>query len=226
MSIHNITVEGGSSVCLPTAGNYCDRDILVTARGGGGGDPFLPSGYVRCGYIQFTGDQYLDTGVFCNETTRIKSVFTRERSESAYLYGATSSGNATTVSAYIGTGANWRFKNKYTSRSVEESEELIHTTIQDSTGVDQITSKGTYSGITAFTTPQTLALGGGHTAEDTYVGAFFIGKIFLFQMWPGDTEVLHLSPVVSTDGVYRFYDEVSGNFFDSISGIPFKGGNL
>lgn len=35
MSEHNITVEGGTSVRLPTAGKYCDRDILVTAEGGG-----------------------------------------------------------------------------------------------------------------------------------------------------------------------------------------------
>lgn len=34
---HNITVEGGSSVRLPTAGKYCDRDIIITASGGGGG---------------------------------------------------------------------------------------------------------------------------------------------------------------------------------------------
>lgn len=35
---YNITVEGGSSVRLKTAGKYCDRDIVVTATGGGGGD--------------------------------------------------------------------------------------------------------------------------------------------------------------------------------------------
>lgn len=33
MSEHNITVEGGSSVRLLTAGKYCDRDIVVTAKG-------------------------------------------------------------------------------------------------------------------------------------------------------------------------------------------------
>lgn len=33
---HNITVAGGSSVRLPTAGKYCDRDIVVTAPSGGG----------------------------------------------------------------------------------------------------------------------------------------------------------------------------------------------
>lgn len=34
MSEFNITVEGGSSVRLPTAGKYVDRDIIVTAEGG------------------------------------------------------------------------------------------------------------------------------------------------------------------------------------------------
>ena len=33
---HSIEVENGTAVKLPTAGKYCDRDILVTATGGGG----------------------------------------------------------------------------------------------------------------------------------------------------------------------------------------------
>jgi len=36
MSEFNIEVAGGSSVRLLTAGKYCDRDIIVTATGGGG----------------------------------------------------------------------------------------------------------------------------------------------------------------------------------------------
>lgn len=35
MSEHNITVQGGHTVRLPTAGKYCDRDILVHAEVGG-----------------------------------------------------------------------------------------------------------------------------------------------------------------------------------------------
>lgn len=34
MSEFNITVEGGKSVRLPTAGKYCDRDIIISAEGG------------------------------------------------------------------------------------------------------------------------------------------------------------------------------------------------
>lgn len=37
MSDINISVEGGESKRLLTAGKYCDRDIVVTASGGGGG---------------------------------------------------------------------------------------------------------------------------------------------------------------------------------------------
>ena len=36
MSEYSITVEGGTSKRLLTAGKYCDRDIVVTATGGGG----------------------------------------------------------------------------------------------------------------------------------------------------------------------------------------------
>lgn len=38
MSEHNITIEGGTSKRLLTAGKYCDRDIVVTAEGGGTND--------------------------------------------------------------------------------------------------------------------------------------------------------------------------------------------
>jgi hypothetical protein len=36
MSEYSITVDGGTSKRLLTAGKYCDRDIVVTATGGGG----------------------------------------------------------------------------------------------------------------------------------------------------------------------------------------------
>lgn len=41
MSEFNINVQGGSSVRLPTAGKYCEKDIIVTASGGGGTEEFV-----------------------------------------------------------------------------------------------------------------------------------------------------------------------------------------
>ena len=51
MSEFAIEVEGGSSVRLPTAGKYCDRDIVVTATGGGEPIYFTPNGV---GYFENT----------------------------------------------------------------------------------------------------------------------------------------------------------------------------
>lgn len=47
MSEHNITVTGGTSTRLKTAGKYCDRDIIVTATGGEGNDPYFLFPYVK-----------------------------------------------------------------------------------------------------------------------------------------------------------------------------------
>ncbi len=48
MSEHNITVAGGTSTRLKTAGKYCDRDIIVTATGGSGeSDPYFLFPYVK-----------------------------------------------------------------------------------------------------------------------------------------------------------------------------------
>lgn len=41
--IHNITVESGKSIRLPTSGKYCDRDIIVTATGGGSATAYTVS---------------------------------------------------------------------------------------------------------------------------------------------------------------------------------------
>ena len=45
MSEFNIEVEGGKAVRLPTAGKYCDRDIVVTATGGGPNEEDYNKGY-------------------------------------------------------------------------------------------------------------------------------------------------------------------------------------
>ena len=99
---HDITVAGGTSVLLPTAGKYCAEDIIITATGGGGGSGGLPAGYSRVDYIQFTGGQTVDTGIICNQNSKIHLAFTRERSTQHYMYGVASSGNTASVTAYMG----------------------------------------------------------------------------------------------------------------------------
>ena len=69
---HNITVEGGSSVRLPTAGKYCDRDIVITATGGGGGEPDYRDLYQRVEYITSATEgtyPYILTDVYADNLT-------------------------------------------------------------------------------------------------------------------------------------------------------------
>ena len=41
---YNITIEGGKSARLPTAGKYCSKDIVITATGGGGDEEWIGDG--------------------------------------------------------------------------------------------------------------------------------------------------------------------------------------
>lgn len=223
MSEFNITVEGGSSVRLQTAGKYCDRDIVVTATGGGA-DGDLPPGHKRVDYIHFTGEQIVDTGVICNRNTKLCVLFTREKSTQHYLYGVASSDNTASVTAYL--GGSWRFGNKASTKTSATNADMVYSGVVDSSKITITGSAATISGVNEFETVGTLLIGSCRSSAGDIGSAQFEGKILMFAMWQGDEQVLKLIPVVSTGGVYRFYDEVSGNFFDSITDTPLDGGNL
>jgi hypothetical protein len=290
---HNITVEGGETVRLPTAGKYCDRDIVVTATGGGGANPVikslaitengtytapdgvdgyspvvvnvpipdgyikpsgelevtengthdvtayasvnvnvptggggggdLPAGYSRVDYIQFDGTQTVDTGIICNQNTKIQLAFTRERSTQHYMFGVASSNNTASVTAYM--GGSWRFGNKSVSKVPTTNADMIYSGLMHKTTVTITGSASAISSVNEFEAVGSLLLGACRNSNGTVGASQFIGKILFFSMWEGDTQVLKLVPV--TDGTaFRFFDMVSKAFFDSITDTPLEGGNL
>lgn len=220
---HNITVESGTSIRLPTAGKYCDRDIVITATGGGG-DSELPSGYIRADYVQFTGEQIVDTGIICNQNTKIELAFTREKSSQHYLYGVASSNNAASVTAYL--GGSWRFGNKSATKTPQTNENMIYSGLIDNANILITGSSSAIGGVSTFETVGSLLIGSCRSATGELGTAQYDGKIFFFAMWEGEEQVLKLVPVVSVDGVYRFFDMVSKTFFDSITDTPLAGGNI
>ena len=76
MSELNITVEGGKSVRLLTAGKYCDRDIIITATGGGEEtDP--REQYQRVEYIESAEEDtypYIITDIYADNSTGVEIV--------------------------------------------------------------------------------------------------------------------------------------------------------
>ena len=196
-----------------------------TAAGGGGGSiDGIPAGYARCDYIQFDGNQIVDSEVICNQNTKLRVLFTREKSTQHYLYGVASSDNTASVTAYL--GGSWRFGNKAATKTPTTNADMIYSGVVDSSKITITGSAATISGVNEFETVGSLLLGACRSSDGSIGAAQFAGKILFFAMCQADVQVLKLVPIVSTDGVYRFYEEVSGTFFDSITDAALEGGNL
>lgn len=74
MSEFNITVEGGTSVRLPTAGKYCDKDIVITAEGGGG-DTTAEDGLITRTLTSYSNSRVTSVAAYAfNKNSTIKTV--------------------------------------------------------------------------------------------------------------------------------------------------------
>ena len=298
MSEYNVTVNGGSSKRIKTAGKYCDYDILVTATGGGeptptqeksvdilengtvevlpddgyalskvtanvnvpipegyivpsgsleitengthdvtdkasvvvhveasgGGGGELPEGYRRCDYIFFGGKSWVDTGIVGTQDTQVAASFTWENSTQRHLFGCASSDNTKSITSYM--NGSWRFGAKSTSKSIGVKNSMLpYSVLVNKTTISISGSATSISGVADFETVGTLLLGGARDADGTEPSVGIYARVFYFYMWQGGNMVRKLVPV--TDGsVYRFYDYLTGEFFDSITSTPLEGGNL
>ena len=252
---HNITVEGGTSVRLPTAGKYCDRDIVITAEGGkedleevlteqealiatlqdnlrgkasgGGGGSDFPGGYNRVDYIKFTGEQYVDTGIVCNQDTKLRTLFTRDGNASQYVYGVNNSGNTKAITAYLGADSaagSWRFGNQRVTKSIATYEDIVQCAIARKTSLTTGSGASAYSSVSDFETIGSLVIGGCRFEDGIEEYTKFDGKIYSMQIWQSGELALKLIPAVSADGVYGFWDEVGQQFLTSATDIPLNGG--
>ena len=179
------------------------------------------SEYTRVEYIQFTGEQTIDTGIVCTQDTKIKIVFTRERTAQHYLFGVASSDNTASVTAYL--GGSWRFGNKTATKTLTANEDMVYSGIIDSSQITITGGKTTISSVNDFETIGSLILGTCRNSNGSIGDSQFIGKIYVFEMWQGEEQVLKLIPTVNKDGVYGFLDGVSGNFLTSITDTQLEG---
>lgn len=200
------------------------KAALQGKASGGGGDTSIPAGYARADYIQFTGEQIVDTGVVCTQDTRIKVLFTREKSSQHYMYGVASSDNTASVTAYL--GGSWRFGNKSSTKNPTTNADMIYSGVVDSSKITITGSAATISGVNEFETVGSLLIGSCRGAAGSIGAPQFEGTVLLWEMLQGDTLVQKLVPYVSAEGVYRFWDDVTKTFFDSITDTPLEGGNL
>lgn len=217
----NIVVQSGQTLRLPTTGKYCDRDIVITGEGG-----TAASEYTRAGYVRFTGDQIVDTGIVCTQNTKIRIVYTRNGNDSMYLYGVISSDNKASVTAYLSGGSGtWRFGDKSASASIATNNDLVQTAIVDKTGIVRPHLTQQFSNTANFETVGSLLIGGARNADGSVADPQFVGDVYLLQMWTGEEMVLDLLPKINKNGVYGLYDAVKKTFLTSITNVQLEGGN-
>lgn len=200
--------------------------VNVAASGGGGSIvEGIPDGYAKVDYIQFSGSESVDTGIICNQSTKIIVRYTRDSGSAMYLYGVVNEGNTASVTAYLSSGGSWRFGSKSISRTIGTDAEMVRTAIVQKSGIVSDAGTNTYSGVTNFEALDTLILGGCHYSSGS-IGTGFVGKVLTFEIWQGSELALKLMPIVNAEGEYRFWDQVGQKFIDTVQGAPLGGGNL
>lgn len=203
------------------------KKALDGKASGSGGESLdgLPSGYARADYIQFTGKELVDTGIIGNQDTQINTSFTWESSTQRHLFGCASSDNTASITSYM--NGSWRFGNKYASKNFStKNPRLPYSALMNKTTISTNSSIASISNVNDFETVGTLLLGGARDTDGSLPSVMITGKVFYFVIWQGEEQILKLIPVVSADGVYRFFDMVSKSFFDSITDTQLEGGNL
>lgn len=204
---------------------YEKVNVNVAASGGAPSIDGIPDGYARCDYIQFSGNQLVDTGIIGNQNTQINAVFTWEGTAQRHLFGCADSENTKSITSYM--NGSWRFGNKYQSKTLNsKNPKLPYSALVNKSTISLNSSVTSISGVNDFETIGTLLLGGARDGDGTLPGVGITGKVFCFTLWQGEEQVFKLVPVVSAEGVYRFWDTVSQTFHDSITDTPLGGGNI
>ncbi len=181
------------------------------------------SGYTQVEYLQSSGTQYIDTGVYITSNnllvkTKVYST-TAGTSTEQDLFGNQDGTDGRTILGLTVTN-NWFLYTRYGTGTATPSVTMpaaqnqifnIETHIENGHKwlvVDGVASEtGTATNISnANKTVQLFANGN--------TNYFFKGRMYYFQMWDNNTLVRDMIPARrNSDGVLGMYDTVSGNFF-------------
>lgn len=182
----------------------------------------IPVGWRRCDYIQFTGTQFVDTGIIGNQDTRVRVAFAWNDATQRHIFGCVSADNTASITSYM--NGSWRFGAKSASKTVAKNNpDMLYIGEVSRTRIAITGSSTAISDVADFVTVGTLLLGGARDSDGSLPSVGLNGKVESFRIWSGEELVLNLIPV--TDGAaFLFWDSVSRRFFGSVTSTPLSGG--
>jgi hypothetical protein len=174
----------------------------------------LADGYESLDYITFNADKMFDAGII-ESTYTIESLWARNTtSGSQYMYGFVTSPHSATVTAYCANGGTWRWGNQGSSMTFNNTND--HYTRQWNANIYYDGTTRAYSKSPAFTTSDTLIVGG-RRGSDGVALATFIGKIYHFSVIEDENMLIDWYPCRRlSDGVEGFWDCVTQSFVEPI----------
>lgn len=237
MSI-NITVEGGSSKRLLTAGKYCAEDIVVTATGGGGSsEPDPRDQYQRVEYIESAEEgtyPYVITDFVADNSAGVEIVASFAVMADRIPMGSRENSDATrfycmyplsTSSCYYGFNAG---QSVSCSTKINEVYRL-QTNFLNSRLACVYEEDGTRkanAAINATLTPHTapVSIFGYHSAASDVVTSRREYRLYSARCSRGYEVVREYIPCYrKSDGVVGLYEKYTGTFLTSPEGTFAKG---
>lgn len=178
----------------------------------GGNEIRITDDYEVIDRVYCNKDKRFDTGFYGNNTTSIDVMFQRTLvSSAAYLFGVTSGSRLT---GYLSSGSGyWRYGDAAPTFIAATLNKIYRGVVTPGkTTIDD--SSKTFS-VNEFTTSYTLPLAGYKSSSDT-ITKHFVGFLYYFRMWHGDTLLLDWYPCRRiSDGVEGFWDCVTNEFIES-----------
>lgn len=240
MSEHNITVNGGSSVRLLTAGKYCDRDIVVTATGGGTPAPDPRDQYQRVEYITSSEEEtypYIITDFAVDNTCGVEVIASFPTMQDRIPMGSRENSEATrfyciyplsTTSVYYGfnTGLSISCSTKvdtiYRLQTNFLNSRLACVYEEDGTRKVNASINATLTTHTA-----TLAIFGYHSAASGAVTSKREFKLYSARCSRGHEVVREYIPCYrKSDGVAGLYEKFTATFLTTETGAFITGANV
>lgn len=179
----------------------------------GGNEVRITEDYEIIDRVYFNKNKAFNTGYYGNNTTSINVMFQRtSTSAAAYLFGLTQGDRFTGYLA--ANSAYWRYGNAYPTFSLGTQKIYKAVVTPGKTTIDA-TSK-TFT-VNEFETSDPIPVGGYKSGVNP-ITKHYIGYIYYFRMWHGDTLLVDWCPCKRlSDGVEGFWDCVTNTFIEPIS---------
>ena len=205
------------------AGSECSGIARKVKQGfiGVGG---ISSEYTRLEYIESTGSQYITTGLYPTQSTRVVLDVEVTGSESVALFGARTSTDSQTYTAFAINTDQVRF-DYGTTKNPLDVEDINARAIVDMNG-----STGSFGGVSltysaaTFTCAYPLSLMAVNTAGTNSL--FMVGRIYSCQIYiDGTTLTMNLVPCRrNSDNAIGMLDIVTKTFYTDAAGTGFIAG--